>query len=99
MKNDLEKIFIHKKAVVLCLMFLLAILYLSSGLFSVKPEQRGVVTRFGRVVRENVPPGVHYRWPWPIESVTLVRTTEIRSMTVSFGTAKEPERKIDGASL
>ena len=82
-------------------MFLLAMLYLASGLFSVKPEQRGVVTRFGRVVKENVLPGVHYHWPWPIESVVLLRTTEIRSMAVSFGTDKGAEegKAISGAGL
>lgn len=75
-----------------CLVSLLAALYLASGCFVVKPEQRGVVTRFGRVVDDNVLPGIHYHWPWPIESVALVRTTEIRSMAVSFGSDKELPR-------
>ena len=92
MKGDLKQVFLHKKAVALCLMFLFAMLYLASGLFAVKPEQRGVVTRFGRVVNENVLPGVHYHWPWPIESVVLLRTTEIRSMAVLFGTDKGSEK-------
>jgi len=100
MKGILKQVFLHKKTVALCLMFVFVMLYFASGLFSVKPEQRGVVTRFGRVINENVLPGVHYRWPWPIESVVLLRTTEIRSMAVLFGTDKGPERKtINGASL
>ncbi len=101
MKGDLKQVFLHKKAVALCFMFLFAMLYLASGLFSVKPEQRGVVTRFGRVVNDNVLPGIHYRWPWPIESVVLLRTTEIRSMAVLFGTDKGAEegKAISGAGL
>ncbi|MBW1766737.1 MAG: hypothetical protein JRJ65_06750 [Deltaproteobacteria bacterium] len=86
-KGDLKLVFRHGKAVALWLIFLLAVLYLASGLFAVKPEQRGVVTRFGRVVNDNVPPGIHYHWPWPIESVVLPRTTEIRSMA-TLGLAK-----------
>ena len=99
-KGDFKLVFRHGKAMALCLIFLLAVLYLAGGLFSVKLEQRGVVTRFGRVVNENVPPGIHYHWPWPIESVVLLRTTEIRSMAVSFGTVKDLEGKaIYGAGL
>ena len=84
--------FTRGKAALWCLVPLLAALYLASGCFVVKPEQRGVVTRFGRVVDDNVLPGIHYHWPWPVESVALVATTEIRSMAVSFGSDKEPPR-------
>ncbi len=88
-KSDLNLVFRHGKRVALWLISLLVFLYLASGLFSVKPEQRGVVTRFGRVITDNVPPGIHYHWPWPIESVVLPRTTEIRSMAASFGADKD----------
>ncbi len=88
-KSDLKIVFRHGKGVALWLISLLMLLYLASGLFSVKPEQRGVVTRFGRVINDNVPPGIHYHWPWPIESVVLPRTTEIRSMATSFGADKD----------
>ncbi len=89
-----------RKSAVLGLIPLLVALYFATGVFAVRPEQRGVITRFGRVVDENVPPGIHYHWPWPVESVARVRTTEIRSMAVSFGTEKEPQvKEVVGASL
>ncbi len=94
-KSDLRDVFHHGKTVAFCLVTLLVVLYLASGLFSVKPEQRGVVTRFGKVVYDSVPPGIHYHWPWPIESVTLPRTTEIRSMAVAYGA--ESDRPSDNA--
>jgi membrane protease subunit HflK len=89
-----------KKPALLWLTLLFAAVWFATGLFAVKPEQRGVITRFGRVVDESVSPGIHYHWPWPVESVALVRTTEVQSMAVSFGTEKDFQAKnIVGASL
>jgi len=91
MKSDLSRVFRHARAVARWLIVLLVVLYLASGFYSVKPEQRGVVKRFGRVVTDNVLPGIHYHLPWPVESVMRLRTTEIRSMTVSFEETKAAE--------
>ncbi len=38
--------------------------------FQVKPDQEGVVLRFGQYVR-SMEPGLHLRWPYPIEDVLL----------------------------
>ncbi len=86
-RGDFEHVFRHARAVAGWLILLLALLYLASGFYSVKPQQRGVVKRFGRVVSDAVPPGMHYHWPWPAESVVRLRTTEIRSIVISFGKA------------
>lgn len=83
-ESDLSRVFRHGKTVAKWLIGLLIVLYMASGFYSVKPEQRGVVKRFGRVVTDDIPPGIHYHLPWPVESVLRPRTTEIRSMTVSF---------------
>ena len=92
-KGDLKRVFRHARSVAGWLIFLLVLLYLASGSYSVKPEQRGVVKRFGQVVNDNVLPGIHYRWPWPIESVIRLRTTEIRSLTVSFGHGEDSQEE------
>jgi membrane protease subunit HflK len=97
-QSDLKHVFRHGKTVAFCLITLLVFLYTASGLFSVKPEQRGVVTRFGRVIYDNVPPGIHYHWPWPVESVARPRTTEIRSMAVAYG-AETAAQTTNGDSL
>jgi len=91
MKSDLSRVFHHARAVARSLIVLLIVLYLASGFYSVKPEQRGVVKRFGRVLTDDVLPGIHYHLPWPVESVVRLRTTEIRSMTVSFEETRAPE--------
>jgi membrane protease subunit HflK len=88
--SDFSRVFRHARTVGFWLICLLIVLYFASGLYSVKPEQRGVVKRFGQVITDNVPPGIHYHFPWPIESVIRLRTTEIRSMTVSFEETQPP---------
>jgi membrane protease subunit HflK len=90
-QSDFQRVFHHARAVAGWLVSLLVLLYLASGFYSVKPEQRGVVKRFGGVANDNILPGIHYHWPWPVESVVRLRTTEIRSLTITFGGAQGPQ--------
>ena len=59
--------------------------WLASGLVQVETGEVGVAQRFGRVVGD-LEPGLHVRWPWPIESVTRLRPAEIRTVEVGFRT-------------
>ena len=58
--------------------------YLAAGFYFVQPDERAVVRRFGRVVEpRQVPPGLHYAWPWPISRVDK-ETTKVRRVTVGL---------------
>jgi len=61
------------------------VLWAASGIYIVAPDQRGVVLRFGRVVRETGS-GPHYHLPWPIERVLRPSVTAIRKEEVGFRT-------------
>jgi membrane protease subunit HflK len=61
------------------------VLYFGSGFFIVAPDQRGVVLRFGQVVRE-VGPGPGYCLPWPFEQVLKPSVTQIRKEEFGFRT-------------
>ena len=63
---------------------LLAALYLLSGFYVIKPEEIGVVRRFGKVVAPRVVSGIHYRCPWPVDRLDKVRVAEVRRMSVGF---------------
>jgi len=52
--------------------------WLWNGVYQVKAPERGVVQRFGRLVAIT-PPGLHFRLPWPIESVTVVNVASVNS--------------------
>lgn len=57
--------------------------YLGSGFYVVGPDERAVVRRFGAVA-EQVGPGMHYRAPWPIARVDVVKTTSVMKVGVGF---------------
>ncbi len=59
--------------------------YLASGIFIVAPDERAVVLRFGKAVRE-AGPGPHYRLPMPFESDIKVQVTKIRKEEIGFET-------------
>ena len=52
--------------------------WLWNGVYQVKQPERGVVQRFGRLVAIT-PPGLHFRLPWPIESVNVVNVASVNS--------------------
>ena len=60
-------------------------LYLLSGIYIIAPDERGVVLRFGRAVRE-AGPGPHYHLPRPMEQVLKVPVTQVRKEEVGFRT-------------
>ncbi len=60
----------------LALAFVLWLLFNSFVL--VAEQDRGVVLRFGKYAR-TLQPGPHLKLPWPLESVTKVRATQVRT--------------------
>ena len=58
--------------------------YAALGIYVVGPDERGVVRRFGKIVRRNVTPGIGYAFPWPIDRVDTPTTTEVRRVTVGL---------------
>lgn len=61
------------------------LLWLATGIYIVAPDERGIVLRFGRVVRET-DSGPHYRLPWPFEEVLKPGVTQIRKEEIGFRT-------------
>jgi membrane protease subunit HflK len=61
------------------------LVWLATGIYIVAPDERGVVLRFGKVVRETES-GPHYRLPWPIEQVLKPSVTQIRKEELGFRT-------------
>ena len=64
---------------------ILLLVYALSGVFIVAPDERGIVLRFGRVVRE-AEPGPGYHLPWPVEQVIKPTVTRIHKEEFGFRT-------------
>ncbi len=74
---------------------LLAGIWGASGFYRVEPDELGVVMRFGAFER-TAPPGLNYRIPWPVESVTTPRVTRINRVDIGFrgGTDAAPGARV-----
>ncbi|MDB5370811.1 MAG: hflK [Roseomonas sp.] len=60
----------------------------ASGIYRVQPDEQGVVMRFG-AFHETTQPGLNYRLPWPVDSVTTPRVTRINRIDVGFRGAND----------
>lgn len=61
----------------------LGLLYLSSGVYFVKADEKGVVLRFGEYDRTS-DSGLNYHLPYPFESVKTPRVTAINRVEIGF---------------
>jgi len=76
-----------KKPIILGAAVLIVIIFLSSTFYSVSAESVGVVQRFGKYDR-TTQPGLHFKLPAGIESVTKVPVTRIMSQEFGFRSLK-----------
>ena len=56
-----------------------AVLYLAAGLYAIRPDETGIVERFGRRILPYDSPGLHYKLPWPVDRLTRLQTGSIGS--------------------
>ncbi len=54
----------------------LVVVWLLSSLAVIQPHQRGMLLRYGEVVREDIGPGLHVKLPWPIDKVVIPELVE-----------------------
>ena len=59
------------------------VVWVLSGIYIVQPDESGVVLRFGRYVRTEVP-GPHIHLPYPIEQVYKTKVSQVRQTTVGY---------------
>src|SRR5688572_24350926 len=62
------------------------LLWLISGIYIVGPSEQAIVLTLGREVGKSGP-GMHYRLPWPIQTVERVNVQAIRRLEVGFRSA------------
>jgi membrane protease subunit HflK len=81
-------------------------LWLASGIYTVQPDEQGLVLRFGKLDRVTTP-GLKYHLPAPIESVEKVAVTRINRIEVGFrsssgqqpGARSTPAREVNDEAL
>jgi Cu+-exporting ATPase len=85
----------HRWRAVMGTAFGLAVaLYALSGLTQVNADEVAVVRHFGKPLADNLRPGLHWCWPWPIDTVTKVQPDRIQTVEIGFRTeGKVPASK------
>ncbi len=63
---------------------LLVVAYLLTGLVQVRPGERAVVRRFGRVLPDKPEPGLWVGLPWGLDRVDRVAVDRVQSVTVGY---------------
>jgi len=84
LQNQLKSKFEHKSFGFL-LIAIVFILWALTGIFTVDPQERAIVKRFGVVDRE-IGPGPHYHLPFPIETVQKEKVTAVQRIEIGFRT-------------
>ncbi len=66
--------------------FVIAVLlgYLATGVYQVRPGERAVVRRFGRVLTESRLPGLNVGLPWGLDRVDILPVDEQRQIAVGY---------------
>ena len=73
------------------LVALVAMIGLLSSYYTVEPDGKAVVKRFGRVV-DIVDPGLHFKWPFGIETAEFVPTERVLKEEFGFNTKQAAVR-------
>jgi len=73
--------------------------WLASGAYTVGPDQRGIVLRFGKHVA-TTDPGFHWHLPYPLEATLRPKVTEVQRVEIGFRSIDPgpPARYADVAS-
>jgi modulator of FtsH protease HflK len=88
-------------AIVKVLMVLLVLLFLASGFFTVGPQERAILLRFGRPVGEGekalLMPGLHWSLPYPIDESIKVSISGLQQVRSTVGWYPvTPEQELSG---
>ncbi len=96
-KNFLESLGVSKKFSRIFFRFVpvffcgvIALIYLSTAVYTIDVQETAVVERFGKPLSltEPVMPGIHLKLPWPVDRVHKVKTAAVQEMNIGNITDK-----------
>jgi len=76
-----------KKRVVPALIIILVLIFLATGLYTIDPEEVGVIQRFGKYT-STTSPGLHFKIPFGVDNLTKVKVTNVYKEEFGFRTVQ-----------
>lgn len=73
-----------RRAVPVTLLAVLLLLWLSTAIVIVQPDQLALCERIGRIEPEPLQPGLHFNYPWPLGKVRRVSVGQVRDLQIGF---------------
>ena len=70
---------------ILYIIIIVALIWVASGIYTVGPDQKGVILRFGKMIGTS-DSGLNYHLPFPIEKVFTPKVTEVKRVEIGFRT-------------
>jgi uncharacterized membrane protein YraQ (UPF0718 family)/regulator of protease activity HflC (stomatin/prohibitin superfamily) len=64
--------------------------YVGSGFVMVQPGEVAVVRRFGAIARSDLKPGLHYAWPYPIETADRIPVRRVNRLLLGLALGEDP---------
>jgi membrane protease subunit HflK len=88
-----------EKALGWLLVLQFAVLMLSTCVVFIDPGERGLLERWGKPLanRAELVPGVHLKWPYPVDKVYRYRTEQVQVFTI--GSQPDPEKDAERVVL
>ncbi|MBN1352946.1 FtsH protease activity modulator HflK [candidate division KSB1 bacterium] len=78
---------INMKVVITVLGLLFLIILMYTSIYQIEADEEGVIKRFGKYIDTN-PPGLHWKLPFGIETVTYVNTKRVFPVEFGFTTIR-----------
>ncbi len=74
-----------ERAIAPLILFQLLALWLLSCVVIVDAGEQGVIERYGKLQDKDLVPGIHLKWPWPLERARIHSTGKIRRIVLGHG--------------
>jgi membrane protease subunit HflK len=81
-----------EKAILPLILFAVLVLYLMSSFVVIGPGYAGVIEYFGTPKRD-ILPGLHVKYPWPIEKVYIYPTDQIQQISIGYKKGDQDQNK------
>lgn len=82
---DIKQIKLPKKKIITGVIVLAAVIFFATGLYTVNPEEVGVIQRFGKYL-STTQPGLHFKIPFGVDKLTKVKVKLVFKEEFGFRT-------------